>query len=300
MAMTMQEFVRLADPDLDEIRFEVEQELPERYSQFMNTVTQENLYRIEAKMAGFGDFEEVPEGADVTFQSAIPPVERRYDLLKRGSGYKITEKLWKFDRYREVEQFERALLRADRYDTEKFFAALFNNATSTTISTGFDGLALASTAHTRLDGGAVISNRNSVDTALSLTALTDAVIAMKKFVDDRGRRFMSKPSRLQIPTDLIVIANEILDSALRPDTANNATNSIRMFNLTPIEYEFLTSTTYWALLAEPAQVDINAVWNERTRIVNDTETLSQTIVRFAQKWLGRGHGEWRGFYLGST
>jgi hypothetical protein len=298
MAMTMQEFITLADHDLAEIRFEVERELPEQYSKFCNVVTQADLYRREAKMAGFGDFAEIPEGGNVTYQTAIPPVTRRYDLVKRGSGYKITEKLWKFDRYREVQQFERALMRADRYDTEKFFAAIFNNATNTTISAGFDGLPLASTAHTRLDGGAVISNRFTVNQALSLTSLIDAVIAFRKFVDDRGRRYLSEPRILMIPTDLIVTAYEILQSALRPDTANNTTNAVRMFNLVAEEYPFLTSPTYWALLGP--NHDINAIWNERPNTKNETDFDSQTIKRFVQKWMGRGHGEWRDFFLGST
>jgi hypothetical protein len=296
--MNMQQFITLADHDLAEIRFEVEQELPEKYSKFANVVTQEDLYRREAKMAGFGDFSEVPEGGNVTYQNAIPPVTRRYDLLKRASGYKITEKFWKFDRYREVNNFERALQRADRYDTEKFFAALFNNADDTSISAGFDGLALASTAHTRLDGGAVIANKTTVDTALSLTALLDAIIAFRKFVDDRGRRYLSEPRTLQIPTDLIITAHEILQSQLNPTTANNATNAVRMFNITPEEYEFLTSTTYWALLGN--NHDINAIWNERPNAKRDLDFDSQTIKRFIQKWMGRGHGEWRDYFLGST
>ena len=173
MAMTMTEFLTLADADLDAIWMEEEPAFETQYSRYVNVLTQSDLYKRDAKMAGFGASQGIGEGGDVTYDEAISPVTRRYDLVKRGLGYKITDKLWKFDRYGEVKGLEAALRRADADDTEVFFHALFNSATATTISTGFDALALASGAHTRLDAGATQDNSDAV--ALSLTALQDGV-----------------------------------------------------------------------------------------------------------------------------
>lgn len=298
MAMTMTEFLTLADADLDAIWHEEETPYEEQYSKIFNIVNQEDLYKRDAKMTGFGPMSEIPEGGDVTYDEAISPITRRYDLVKRGSGYKITDKLWKFDRYGEVMKFERDLMRADMDDSEVFFFGLLNNATGTTISSGFDGLALASTAHTRLDGGAVQANRPTSLTALSLTALEDAVIAFTKFKDDRGRPYRSMPEQLLIPLDLVLTAEEILGSSLRPDTANNATNAVRMFNLSSLASPYLTSSTYWALVGD--KHDINALWNERPNTDSEVHFDSDTIKRKVTKWLGRGHGEWRGYYQGNS
>lgn len=298
MAMTMTEFLILADADLDKIWMEEETAYESLYGKFCNVINQSDLYKRDAKMAGFGPSLEIGEGGDVIYDEAISPVARRYDLEKRGLGYKITDKLWKFDRYGEVRGLESALSRADAHDTEVFFHAIFNSATATTISTGFDSLALASTAHTRLDGGTVQANRPSALTALSLTALQDAVIAFRNFVDDRGRVYRSDPSVLQIPLDLAIAAEEILGSAMRPDTANNVTNAIRRFGLSVVESPFITSATYWGLMA--SKHDINALWNERPKQDSETDFDSDTIKRKNTKWMGRGHGEWRGFYLGNT
>ncbi len=298
MAMTMTEFLTLADADLDEIWMEKEVAFETQYAKYMNVITNDDLYKRDAKMAGFGASVEIGEGGDVTYDEAISPVTRRYDLTKRGLGYKITDKLWKFDRYGEVRGLEAALRRADADDTEIYFHALYNSAAATTISTGFDALALSSTAHTRLDAGATQSNQLSTQTALSLTALQDAVIAFRNLVDDRGRPYRSDPAMLQIPLDLAITAEEILGSSMRPDTANNATNAIRRFGLSISETPYITSATYWALLAN--RTDVNAIWNQRPAQDSETDFDSDTIKRKNTKWMGRGHGEWRGTFFGNA
>lgn len=299
MAMTMQQFIRLADPDLDEIWHDNEPQYEEQYSRVFNVKSMDQLYRIEAEMTGFGPMAEIAEGAEVQYDEAVAPRERRYDFVTRGKGYKVTRKLWQNDRYDEVKQFERDLRRADMDDTETFFFALLANATATTVSTGFDGLALVSTAHTRLDGGAVQANRPTSLTALSLTALEDAAIAFTKFKDHRGRPFRSTPRDLVIPLDLVLTANEILASTMNPTTTNNATNALKnVFSISPLATPYITSTTFWMLMGD--MHDVNAIWRNRPFQKNETEFDTQTIKRATWKDVARGHGRWYGTYLGQT
>jgi hypothetical protein len=295
MAMTMTEFLTLAEADINSIWHEDEERYPEQYSRFMNIVNLNELYLREGKMAGFGSFREIPEDGDVTYENAIPPVTKRYDLVKRGLGYKITEKLWKFDKYGEVKKFERDLKTADQDDTESFMFGIFNNATATTVATGFDSLALASTAHTRLDGGATQANRPTVLTALSLTSLQDAIIAMRNATDDRGRPIKNDPAKLLIALELEMVAEEILGSAMRPDTANNATNAVRKYGVAAESSPYLTSATFAALLGK--KHDIKAIWNQRPMQKSEVVFDSDTIKRKSTKWLGRGFGHWYGFHL---
>lgn len=299
MAQTMQQFIRLADPDLEEIWHEDEPQYEEQYSKVFNVRTMDQLYRIEAEMAGPGDINDIPEGGDIQYSEGIAPRERRYDIVKRGGGYKVTDKLWMNDRYGEVQQFERDLRRSDMDDTETFYFALIANATNTTISTGFDGLALASTAHTRLDGGATQANRPTTLTALSLTALEDAAIAFTKFKDHKGRPFRSTPRDLVTGLDLVLVANEILASPMNPTNANNATNALRnVFSITPMATPYITSTTYWSLMGD--MHDINAVWRMRPVQKSEEEVDTDTIKRNTRKWMSRGHGRWYGYYQGNT
>ena len=298
MASTMAQFLTLADADLDTIHHEEEQKYPANHGRVFNIVTQKDLYKRDAKMAGFGSPQEISEGGEVIFDDPIAPVTRRYDLQKFGLGYVITEKLWKFDRYGEVRKFERDLTVADNDHTEVYAFNLLNNATATTIATGFDGLALASTAHTRLDGGAVQANRPTSLTALSLASLQDALIAFTKFKDDRGRPYMSTPKKLLIPLDLVMVAEELLGSEKVPNSANNAVNAVRMFGLSVEKLPHITSTTYCAIVGD--KHDINILWNQRPAQKSKEEFKTENILRKTEKWIGRGFGEWRGYYQINT
>ena len=300
MAENMNKFLLLADRDFSEIRMEVEQELEPVHTKVLNIKDfNGKLYRREAKMAGFPGMNEIAEDGPVVYQEAIAPVTRRYDFVTRGSGYKITRKLWENDEYGEVRKLEGALLRAQRDDIEQFAFGLCNNATATTVSTGFDALALASTAHTRLDGGATQANRPTVLTAFSLAALKDGVTTFRKWKDDRGRPYRSEPQKLLHTVDLQFTVDEVLGSPDRPDTANRAINSLRKStNIMPISSQYLTGTTFWALL--DSKHDINVLWRNRPKQDSMTDFETRTIKRITFFDLGRGHGEWRGFYLGNT
>jgi len=297
--MTMTEFRRLADPDLDEIWHEDEPQYEEQWSQVFNTLTLDNLYTIHAQMAGFGPPTLISEGDSVTYDEALAPRERRYDIEKYGLGYKITDKLWMNDRYAEVRQFEADLRRSDMDHTETYFFALLANATNTTISSGLDGLSLANTSHVRMDGGSVQANRPTALTALSLTAYEDAVIAFTKFKDERGRPYRSTPRRLVTGLDLVLVANEILASPMNPSTANNATNAVRnVFSVEAMATPYITSTTFWSLMGDGH--DINAGWRMRPQQKSEEDVDTDTIKRNTRKWVFRGHGRWNSYYLGNS
>jgi hypothetical protein len=297
MAANMSQFLALAERDFAKVWFEEEQQLEAQYTSVFNIGSFDGkLYRREAKMGGFGGLQEITEGGKVQYGEAIAPVTRRYDFVTRGLAYKITRKLWQNDEYAQVREFERALRRATDDDVEQFAFGLINSSRTTTVSTGFDALAIASNAHTRLDGGATQSNLAS--TALSLAALKDAVIAFKKFKDDRGRPARSTPTQLLIPVDLEYTAEEILGSPDRPDTANRAINALRKDRLSWKSSLYITSTTMWTLLA--AQHDMNVLWRNKpmTKAKEDFDT--DNIHRKVVLDIGRGHSEWRGVFSGQA
>lgn len=297
MAATMGQFLTLAECDLDKILHESEEKLPPQYTRIFNVTSIDSLYTRHAKMGGFGQMQEIAEGGDVQFDSPLAPVTRRYDYVKRGSGYEITDKLWMNDEYAEVEKFERDLVSAADDDIEQFAFNLLNNATTTGI-TGFDGLALASTAHTRLDGGAVIANRPTSFTALSLASYKDARNAFKKFKNDRGRPYNSVPKTLLTSIDLEYTAEEIVGSPDRPDTANRAINAVRIDRVTPMSSIYLTSTTFAALIG--SKHDLNIIWRKKPAVTSNTVFTSKTIQRMIEFMIARGFGEWRGYYQINT
>lgn len=298
MAMTLGQFAELAEPGLSNIWHDSLQPVEEQYSRIVNIRDMPKATVKDAKMAGFGSLQVQDEGGSITYDEAIAPVTRTYDFTNYALGYKITEKLADWELYGEVERLERDLQRSSLDHIEQYVAAIYNNATGTTVSAGFDGLALSSTAHTRLDAGATWSNRPTTLTALSLTALHDAIIHFRTLTNDRGRPISASPETLLIVPDLELTAIELLQSSMRPDTANNATNAVTRFNLSPFVSRYLTGTTFWGVIGNFH--DINFFWAKRPETGQEVDFDTDTIKRKVRQGYARGHGEARGFYQGNN
>lgn len=295
MAVTAAEFALFLEPKLSNIWHDAFPMEESKFAQVYNVRDMDKNTITDAKMAGFGALQDQPDGDEVVFDDPIAPISKAYTYIVRALGYKIHERLWMNDLYGEVERLERDLRDSSKDDAEVSAASLFNNGFTTT-NTGFDGLALFSTAHTRLDGGATQANRPSTDEALSLSGLHNAIITMHKWVNDRGRPRMHKPRRLIIPSDLIITAAEILSSEGKPGTANNEKNVLSRFGISDnfLEWEHLTSTTAWFLQAD--MHDLNWFWRFRPMSGSETEFKTDTILRKIRQGYAYGFGEYRGIY----
>lgn len=300
MPMTLSQFLALAEPQfINKIWHESETIVEPIYTKLVNVKDMDDkLFVEDFKMAGFGALQPIAEGGPVTYDEALTPIRRRYDYIQRGLGYQITDKLVRNEQFGQVELFERDLRRSVDDDLETFVAALYNNATNTTISAGFDGLALASTAHTRQDGGATQANRPTTLSALDLAGLQAGLIQFNKWLNDRGRPIRGTVKKLVITPDLELTAREILESQMRPDTANNATNVITRYGLDIVVWRYLTGTTFWGLLGD--MTDINFYWQYRPESSSEEDFETKVIKRQVRWAGGRGHGHWINFYLGNT
>lgn len=299
MPMTLAQFAELAEPGLDNIWHDALDPVEQQYQKLVNIRNLEKNTAKDAKMAGFGSLVAIDrDGGSITYDTAIEPVTRTYQWAKFGLGYQITEDFNDWDLYSQVELFERDLMRSSQDHVETYIAAIYNNATATTISTGFDGLALSSTAHTRLDGGATAANRPTTLTALSLASLSDASVHFDTLVNDRGRPVKAEMQTLLIVPNLRLTAVELLQSSMRPDTANNAVNAIAREGLTPFVSRYLTGTTFWSIIGN--YHDINFFWAMKPTTSQDVDFDTDTIKRKVKQGYARGHGEWRGFYQGNS
>ena len=295
MAATPQEFADLLEPKLSNIWHDAFPAFTSDLSRVYNVRDMPKNTITDAKLAGFGPLQDQPDGDAVRYDDPIAPVTKSYTYAVRALAYRIVERLWRNDLYGEVERFEDDLKDAARDDIESSGWSLFNNAFST-ANTGFDGLALCSTAHTRLDGGATQANRPSTDEALSVSAIHNAIITIKKWKNDRGRPRSHVPRRLIIPPDLMMTAYEILDSTLHPENANNTKNVIvNRFGLEdPVVSPYLTSTTAWFLQCDQHDLNFFRRFGPETGMRTEWETDS--IERKVRQGYVFGFGEWRGVY----
>lgn len=296
--MTAGQFRLLLEPGLSNVWFDPYPVAPGEVDSLFNIREFSKVTETDAKMTGFGDMQTQDEGQGIIYDEAIPPITRDYDFTLRALGYKITEKLQDWELYGQIQKLEQGLRETSEYDIQTYGMAVYNNATVTTVSAGFDGLALASTAHTRLDGGATQANRPTTLGALSVGRLQDALTQFKKWNNDRGRPIITQPMTLIIPPDLEMTAHEILDSQMRPDSANNTVNVLNKFGLKVHVSRYLASTTFWGILGD--KHDINFLWAKRPETGSDVDFETNNIKRKVRQGYARGHGEWTGFYLGNT
>lgn len=294
MASTAQEFADLLEPKLSNIWHDAYPARESVFPQLFNVRDMNKMTVTDAKLAGFGSLQDQAFGSKIKFDDPLSPIKKAYTYSVRGLAYKVLESLWKNDLYGEVERFERDLMDSARDDTEAAAASVFNNGFGTT-NTGFDGLALFSAAHTRMDGGANWGNKASTDEALSVSAIHNALITIRKWKNDRGRPRVHNPNKLIIPPDLMVTAYEILDSELHPENANNTKNVIvNRFGLKPIIWNYLTSTTAWFIGCD--NHDLNFFWRFRPESGTRTDWDTESIDRKVRQGYTYGFGEVRGYW----
>jgi hypothetical protein len=110
-------------------------------------------------------------------------------------------------------------------------ASVFNNAFSTTVDgrnyAAADGKALCSGS--RDTGKAVLTNKGVLP--LTHDNVTKTRRLMKQMKNSKGLKLRNNPDTLIVGTDLEDKGEEIVESQLRSDTANNTTNTARRLKL---------------------------------------------------------------------
>lgn len=293
MAITAAEFQLLLEPKLSNIWHDETPADEDVYPKLFNVRDMDKNTITDAQLAGFGSLQDQPDGDEVVYDNPIAPRTKSYTYAVRALGYKIHDRIWRYDLYGEVERFERDLMDSSKDDAETAAASIFNNAFATT-NTGFDGLALCSTAHTRMDGGATQANRSATEGALSLSGLHSALITIDKWKNERGRPRTWKPEKLIVSSDNLIVADELLLSSLKPGTANNDTNAISRFDLSKVRWKYLTSTTAWFIQCN--KHDLNYFWAFRPETGMETEFDTETIKRKVRQGRVAGFGAWYGLF----
>ena len=297
MTIVRSQFQILLEPKISNIWNEAYPQRAVEYTAYVNVRTTGKATVTDHKMTDFGALRLKGEGESITYDDPINGPQKTYTPVRFALGYKVTREMRKHDLYGQIDRLERALIKSAVDLQETTAAYLLNNAFGTTSAdgfsaTGFDGLQLCSTAHTRLDGGAVQRNRPSTDADLSVTALQNAITDFENYKDDRGRPSLIKAQKLIISPEDKFTAKEILQSEYKPGTANNDINALKDEGLSFMVSHYKTDTDAWFLIGD--QHDLNYIWDERPRVDSeedfDTEVLKHKVVQ----GMFVGFGEWRG------
>ena len=112
---------------------------------------------------------------------------------------------------------------------------------------GGDGKELCATDHPLVNNGD-LRNEPSTDADLNETSLENALIDIAAYVDERGLKVSVRGLKLLIPPALQFVADRLLESTLRPGSADNDINAVRNMGMLPQGYKvnhYLTDTDAW-------------------------------------------------------
>jgi hypothetical protein len=243
MAISRSQLVKELEPGLNALfgleyaRYENE------HAEIFDTESSDRAFEEEVMLSGFGSAPVKQEGAGISFDQANETFTARYTHDTIALAFSITEEAIEDNLYDKLAaRYTRALARSMSNTKQVKAAAVLNDAFSTS-QLGGDGVTLCNTGHPIVAG--TFSNRSATDADLNETSLEQALIDIAAFVDERGLKIALKGMKLIVPSNLQFTAERLLQSQLRPGTADNDVNATRSMGMIPQGYvvnHFLTDT----------------------------------------------------------
>jgi len=216
-------------------------------AEIYDTESSERAFEEEVMLSGFGSAPVKTEGTAVSFDDAQEAYTARYTMETIALAFSITEEAIEDNLYdRLASRYTKALARSMANTKQVKGAATLNNAFDSTF-VGGDGLELCSTAHVLVNGN-TWANEPSTAADLNETSLENGLIDVAGYVDERGLRVSVRGQKLIIPAALQFVADRLLESTLRPGTADNDINATRNMGMLPQGYtvnHYLTDSDAW-------------------------------------------------------
>ncbi len=226
MAISRAQLAKELEPGLNALFGLEYQRYEQEHAEIYDTENSERAFEEEVMLSGFGSAPVKSEGAAVAFDDANESFTARYNHETIALAFSITEEAIEDNLYdRLSSRYTKALARSMANTKQVKAASVLNNAFDTTI-TGGDGVSLCNGSHP-LTNGSTFRNQPSTAADLNETSLENALIDIAGFVDERGLRVSVRGTKLIIPSNLQFIADRILESTLRPGTADNDINAVK-------------------------------------------------------------------------
>jgi len=198
-------------------------------------------------LSGFGTAPVKSEGSSISFDDAQETYTARYTMETIALAFSITEEAIEDNLYDKLaSRYTRALARSMSQTKQIKAATILNNAFTAGASAIGDGVALCSASHPSLSG----TQTNVLSTAADIneTSLESVLIGIAGFTDERGLKVAVRGMKLMIPKELQFITERIVNSTLRPGTADNDINATKSMGMLPdgaVVNHFLTDTDAW-------------------------------------------------------
>lgn len=290
-----EQWAELLEPGLRAI-FETQREAlaaTSRIPQLFNVTTSGKAQEHDLGMGGFGDWQEY-KGA-IEYDDPEQLYKTTYTHVEYVKGFKVERKLVDDDQYNVINRRPRGLALSAMRTREKHAASVFNNAFSASY-TGADAVALCGSHPYSPSNAATQSNAGT--TALSYDAVIATRKLMRAFEDDRGELVPISPDTLIVPPELEDTAFEIVQTILKPGTADNDANFVRSNVNNVVVWDYLTDANNW-FLADSMLAGLYLNWFDRVPLEFEMDPTSDFRLEARFRGYQRysyGWSDWRWIY----
>ena len=199
----------------------------DEHTEIYSMESSDRSFEEEVQLSGFGTAPVKSEGASIAYDTAQEVFTARYNNETIALGFSITEEAIEDNLYDSLSTRNTKSLARAAANTKQVKAAYpFNNGFSGGAFSSGDGVTLFNTDHPLVSGG-VNANTPQTQADLNETSLEQACIDIAAFTDQRGLKIAARPRKLIVPSDLSFVATRILDTEMRPGTADNDLNALR-------------------------------------------------------------------------
>ena len=276
-------FGKLLEPGLRKLFYETFDEVPEQYSKIFKVHNSKKAREVDYGLGAMplwsefgtainpnltGDAVGDAEMPSVNYVTIPAGLERVYVHKEFAQGFQVERKMVDDEQYGVINKMPKDLARAGRYKVEMDAASVLNKGFE---GTGYDQKPLFATDHPLLKRGETCSNL--IEGELNVENLKKAIIAMRNFKDEAGKKVVYKADTLIVPPALEFKAIELLNSINQADSELNNVNSLKG-KLKIVVLDFLESDTAWFVM-DSSRHELNFFWRVRPEFkqAEDFDTL---------------------------
>ena len=300
MAISRAQLAKELEPGLNSLFGLSYDEYNNEYEEIFSVEDSNRAFEEEVLITGFGSAPTKTEGQGVSFDNASESYSARYTHDTVALAFALTEEAVEDNLYDSLgKRYVKALAKSMANTKEVKGADILNNAFSSSF-TGGDGVSLINTAHP-LSGGGTAANRATSMADLNETSLEDALIDISSFTDDRGLTISVQASKMVVPSELVFVADRILNSQQRVGTSDNDLNSIKNTGVLSGGYSvnhYLTDPDAFFILTSVTDQGDGLKMFQRSGMETSMEPDFATgNIRYkARERYSFGFSDWRGIY----
>jgi hypothetical protein len=206
-------------------------ELSQQWSEVFTKGESDKSYEILVEATSFGLMPVKAEGSAISYDSHVQQSTTTLTNVTYGMGAIVTEEEIDDNKYEKLGKARAKMLGFSARQTKETVGAnIFNRAFDSNY-VGGDGKELCATDHPTVNG--TQSNELSPAADMSEAALETMLIQISNVKNSRGLRINLKGQKLIVPPELQFDAERIVNSTLRPGTANNDLNAMKSKGMLP-------------------------------------------------------------------